>query len=271
MSKLLKKSLSSTVKSIAITLAVTALLIVILEIALRLFWGAPLPGPDLEKLAYDFHPDYLIKMKPNMVKKYTRLKINGGDKIVWRTNSAGFRGKELRDDADFRVVVYGDSNVQARFTRLEDTFTEKLAYELAAGLKKDVEVVNAGILGFGPDQSYLKFKDEAEMLKPDLVIFNFFADNDYGDVIRNRLFDLNRSGGIVKTKFPRVADEDISSKGFLRTLRILMLAKEIKSKFNKEAEIDGNPNLIPIVEDEFKVYSDSRPSAYSHFFDHYDV
>ena len=200
--------------------SITILLLALVEGALRVL---PIeiepdevqisPGASVSGLACEFHPDYLIKLKANLEKSFVHEKQNSGRKIVWRTNSMGFRGPEIRDNPGLRVVVYGDSNIQARFSDLEDTFPARLEAELAEGLKQDVEVINAGVSGFGPDQSFLKFREEAEMLKPDLVIIHFFADNDYGDAIRNRLFDLNRDGKLVKTTHKKIPDIVISDRG----------------------------------------------------------
>ena len=43
-----------------------------------------------------------------------------------------------------RVVVYGDSFVQAEFSRLEDTFAERLKARLVGRFGREIEVVNAG-------------------------------------------------------------------------------------------------------------------------------
>jgi hypothetical protein len=59
-------------------------------------------------------------------------------------------------------------------------------------------VVNAGVNGYGPDQALRRFEDEAARLKPALVVFSVFADNDFGDVLRNRLYRLDGAGRFVE-------------------------------------------------------------------------
>src|SRR5439155_6628510 len=69
-----------------------------------------------------------------------------------------------------------------------------------------IEVINAGVDGFGPDQSLLRFEQEVDVYQPDIVVFHIFADNDFGDIIRNRLFDVDPSGALVKTMHVRTID-----------------------------------------------------------------
>jgi hypothetical protein len=51
-------------------------------------------------------------------------------------------------------------------------------------------VVNAGVLGWGPDQEFLRIKRELPVFKPNLVVVAIFADNDMGDLIRDHLIRL---------------------------------------------------------------------------------
>jgi lysophospholipase L1-like esterase len=137
-------------------------------------------------------PTYLYALKPGATKVFTHLKINGGRSILVRTNSCGFRGEELLPaGAARRVVVYGDSLIEAEFSALEDTFAKRLERDLAGRLRKPVEVINAGVVGYGPDQVSLRMRAEIADLRPDLVIVSLFADNDFGDLIRNKIYRLS--------------------------------------------------------------------------------
>jgi hypothetical protein len=100
-------------------------------------------------------------------------------------------------------MVYGDSNVQARFSSLEDTFSHRLEIGLESRLGTKVDVINAGVIGFGPDQSLLRFIKDADVYRPNVVIFHVFADNDFGDLLRNRLFELAPDGTLVETPHQR--------------------------------------------------------------------
>jgi lysophospholipase L1-like esterase len=106
----------------------------------------------------------------------------------------GYRGGPLQKAPEIRVEVFGDSNIEAVFSSQENTFAGRLEKELAERWGKRVEVINAGVVGYGPDQSLLRLRHDAETLHPSIVIFHVFADNDFGDLIRNRIFRVGEKG-----------------------------------------------------------------------------
>lgn len=125
---------------------------------------------------------------------------NGGGHVVSRFNSLGLRGAELepRSAHAHRIVVYGDSFVNGLETPLEDTFVVRLRQELERrGV--DVETVNAGVSGYGPDQSLLKFEEEVDLLEPDLVLFAICAENDFWNLSTSQIFTLDSGGSLLET------------------------------------------------------------------------
>jgi hypothetical protein len=94
-----------------------------------------------------------------------------------------------------RVVVYGDSNIAALFTAYANTYPARLAARLGPGF----EVRNAGLYGAGPDQSLIRMEDEWDRDRPDLAIFHVFLDNDFGDLLRDRLVAVGPDGRLVRT------------------------------------------------------------------------
>jgi hypothetical protein len=59
-----------------------------------------------------------------------------------------------------------------------------------------VEVVNAGVAGYGPDQELRRMEDELPVLKPNLVIVALYAGNDFGDLLRDKLYKLSSDGSL---------------------------------------------------------------------------
>ncbi len=160
----------------------------LLEVFLRL-WFPVFPS------SYQADDVLLTKLVPGASKAFTRLAVNGGQRIVSHINSQGFRGEELRPlDRQKRVIVYGDSNVQAEFSELAATFPKQLESRLAPAFATGIEVINAGVVGYGPDQYSLRLAADAQKLRPSLIVVVIFADNDYGDLIRNRIYRLNSRG-----------------------------------------------------------------------------
>jgi lysophospholipase L1-like esterase len=185
--------------------------LLLVEVCLRLFLS-PYLVP-----SYQFDERYLFELIPNTTKAFRHRPVNGGHTITYRINSKGFRGEELQaDGAATRVVVYGDSFVQARYSVLENTFTEQLEARLAARLHRPIEVVNAGVTAYGPDQASLRLEDELAWLAPDLVVVAIFGGNDFGDLVRNKLFRLDAAGRLYVNSY--VVDERLKT-SLIRTAK----------------------------------------------------
>jgi len=148
----------------------------------------------LDGLLYRLHPRALYALAPNERALFVHTPQNGGGMVLVTVNSDGYRGDELRRGEDPRIVVYGDSYVEADYVRVPQTFTKRLEDRLGAAAGRRVETVNAGTNGYGPDQALRRFQVEGERLRPRGVVFAIFADNDFGDLIRNRLYRLEDSG-----------------------------------------------------------------------------
>lgn len=143
----------------------------------------------------------LYRLVPGSTKVFTHLRKNGGERITVRTNSRGYRGEELGARAGSRrIVVYGDSFIEAEFSRLEDTFVKRLEGKLNAAPGSRVEAVNAGVVGYGPDQVSLRLESEVDDLGPDLVIVAIASGNDFGDLLRNKLYRLDAQGRLLRTR-----------------------------------------------------------------------
>lgn len=176
--------------------ASTALSLLAAELGLRLL------------LSPRYYPPFQLEARrhyalvPGAQREYRRTAINGGERILYRVNSAGFRGEELAvGHAVIRVVVYGDSFIQAEYSELPHTFAERLERRLAEASGRAVEVVNAGVAGYGPDQILRRMEAELSSLRPDLVLVALFAGNDFGDLVRNKLYRLDAEGGLRENSF----------------------------------------------------------------------
>jgi hypothetical protein len=148
------------------------------------------------------HPRYIFSLLPDREGHYVRTPENGGQRIVYRINADGYRGRDVDTHrSGLRVVVYGDSFIQAIFSEEADTYTQTLEKEIATTTGGPVQVINAGVASYGPDQICLRMEDELGRLCPDLVIVSIFAGNDFGDLERNKLFRLDDSGRLVENPY----------------------------------------------------------------------
>ncbi|MBL8726007.1 MAG: SGNH/GDSL hydrolase family protein [Planctomycetes bacterium] len=184
---------------LAATLATLATL-ALAELLLAQFAGCRLRQP------YVYDSELLFALRPGACGEFRHLPANGGHTVRYRVNQDGFRGPELRTDGTLRVMVYGDSFVQAIYTAEEHTFARRLEHHLRQALGTEVEVVNAGIASYGPDQALLKMARELPKYRPDLVVMAVFAGNDFGDLERNKLFRLAADGTLVRNPKAQLAD-----------------------------------------------------------------
>lgn len=94
-------------------------------------------------------------------------------------NSLGLRGPEIEDlpPGGRRILVLGDSVVAAFEVAYEHTFVALIEEALNRDAAAPVQVINAGVRGYGTDQTYLYYRERGRLLRPDLVIF-FHSLND---------------------------------------------------------------------------------------------
>ncbi len=160
----------------------------LMEVALRVFYPTKAAFYELCELL-------IYRPIAGATKLFVHPPENSGERIWVRMNPDGFRGAPLREVGEaIRVVVYGDSCIMGEFSSVPDTYVQQLEDKLTAELDQPFEVINAGVTGYGPDQAILRMQQELSTLQPDLVILALFAHNDFGDLIRNRMFRLGADG-----------------------------------------------------------------------------
>lgn len=156
---------------------------------------------------YQLDDRVLFKFIPERRSTMTRAQINGGDVVSHAINSDGFRGPELQaTGASKRIVIYGDSFIHASYSPWEETFAAQLQGRVSEIAGESIEVINAGVSSYGPDQILLKMETELPQLDPDLVVVSIFAGNDFGDLLRNKLFKLDASGNLLANSNWHVED-----------------------------------------------------------------
>jgi lysophospholipase L1-like esterase len=183
--------LSWNQKGLTLLVSIAASLL-LAELVVRAFLGPRFLG------IYQRDARVLYRLIPGAQRVSVLPPINGGAVIRYRINSLGFRGDELLPAGQAtRVLVYGDSFIQGDFARTEDTFAAQLQRRLAAAAgHKSLEVVNAGVAGYGPDQELRRMEDELPALRPSLVVVAIYAGNDFGDLLRDKLYRLSSEGSL---------------------------------------------------------------------------
>jgi hypothetical protein len=195
----------------------------------------------LDGFLYRLDRRYLYTLAPNTRTLFVHAAVNGGGLVLVTVDSDGFRGDELRRDGRPRIVVYGDSCIEADYSRLAETFTRRLEVRLSAAAGRPVETVNAGVDGYGPDQAFRRFRDEVRWLRPVGVVFTVFADNDFGDLVRNRLYRLEgerlvEAGGVLAGPVRRMFDPAGREPGLVLWRRLEQLVRRVRHRPRRTLE-----------------------------------
>ena len=152
---------------------------VVLELGLRLT-GTGEIAPSFRRL---FIPDDLIgyRLRPGASIRYTETEFDSEIRI----NESGVRDdREIaaKPPDEYRVLVLGDSMVLAVQVAFDETFTARLEHHLNANAShRSVRVINAGVQGYGPVESYLFLTHYGLTFEPDLVLAVVYAGNDATD------------------------------------------------------------------------------------------
>jgi hypothetical protein len=141
---------------------------------------------DIERSLYHRIPDPVLGwvLKPNL----SFVDRISGEDIQVHYNSKGFHDLEhafKNEQRKFRIVVLGDSFMEAYSVRLDQAFS-RLLEQLARNRGIDIEVINLGVGGYGTLQEYLMFQQIGKEYRPDIVLLAFFLGND----VRNNSFEL---------------------------------------------------------------------------------
>ncbi len=113
-------------------------------------------------------------------------------------NRYGYRDRDFSKkravDGPKRILFLGDSFVMGLNVSPEQTWPKALEQVLGS----DFEVMNLGVVGYGPDQSLTQLEDEALDFDPDVVVLGVFAANDFADIKKNRIYSIDADGKLVR-------------------------------------------------------------------------
>ena len=135
-----------------------------------------------ERPALMVHPTRAFGLIPNRV---TRLRYNDYDYVV-HTNGLGLASPEIpvaRPTANtLRVLTTGDAFTMPEGLNYPQSFPALLDSALASCLTpRTVQVINAGVTGYGPREEEPQFDELGPIFRPDIVVHEFFV-NDWSDI-----------------------------------------------------------------------------------------
>ena len=159
------------------------------EISLRLFFGyAGYRGQAFSR------PDPELSW---VNKPLADVEVRGRDySYLVHVNSLGFRGAELRASAGSRILLLGDSYTFGQGVDNNETFPAHLQSLFTSAGRKDVEVVNGGVYGYGARQASGLAHREWDEVKPSVVIFTHCG-NDFADDLRFSQGNYKRIRNVV--------------------------------------------------------------------------
>ncbi len=102
--------------------------------------------------------------------------VSDNGAVRFRTNSMGMRGPEpdlQAAEGTLRILVLGDDTVAGAWLKDEHTLSVQLQRHLTANLAGPVEVLNAGVPGYSPVLSVLRYNQDLARLRPDVVVLHF--------------------------------------------------------------------------------------------------
>ncbi len=162
-------------------LAITAL------VALGLFLGLVAGEIGLrllvpvEPVFVQWDPVLGVRHRPNMKARWYR---ETRSPVRIQLNSLGFRGPETssrKPPGTLRVLMLGDSYLEGMQVPLEQLVSRRLEERLGKILGARVEVLNAGVAGWGQAEQSLFLSREGWRYGPDLVISFLYLGNDLKD------------------------------------------------------------------------------------------
>lgn len=100
------------------------------------------------------------------------------------------------------IGVFGDSFVENIGMDAPYSFTEPLDYLLNQGRRR-FNVLNFGVYGYGPDQSFLHYENFRYVNELDYVLFVYCDYNDIDNISQRRLFYLDETGHLARNEIIR--------------------------------------------------------------------
>jgi hypothetical protein len=160
-----------------------------------------------------------------------------------------------------RVLLLGDSFMEALQVPFEDSFPSLLETELRAKLNREVEVVNAAVSGWAQDDQLYYLRKHGLQFEPDLVLVAMTLHNDVLENLRERFYTL--AGGRLavrpESRMPESEYRSLQVKGYfasrshlwqlLRKLKHLAAMRMLAADLDKHVATLIAPDAAPTSAD----------------------
>jgi len=120
-------------------------------------------------------------------------------------NSAGMRDREHGSEKPagvYRILLFGDSFMEALQVEFEQSMPSLLEGMLSQGTGKKIEVISAGVSGWGTADQLRYLTEYGLRYQPDLVLIAMTLHNDVSDNMREEWFTLRNDSLLAREVFP---------------------------------------------------------------------
>ncbi len=156
---------------------------------------------------FEEDPVLLQRLSPDTTSEVASV---GGTRTL-RTNALGLRGPYLEEKPvrGIRVLALGDSFTLGLQVEEDATWSAQLGKRLSTTMNSPVEVLNAGMVGYGTRQAVARLRELAEPTEADAAILMFYLGNDLRDNLRYPLLKqaLREPPPVTPAKPPPVTRE----------------------------------------------------------------
>jgi lysophospholipase L1-like esterase len=144
------------------------------------------------------------------------------------TDALGHRvGPTASGPGQIRILAVGDSMLEAVQVNYEQTMTALLERSLTTRLGQQVEVVNAGVGGYDPNQYLSTVRAELQQSAYDMVLVFVYVDN---DIIGERVASYPATTNLVASSFRRRIESWLARRSHLFVFsRNLMWLPQMRS------------------------------------------
>ncbi|MBN1522474.1 MAG: SGNH/GDSL hydrolase family protein [Candidatus Aureabacteria bacterium] len=185
--------------------------------------------------------------------------------VIVSQNSVGAHDVEhsyRKEREKKRILIIGDSFVEAHQVDLKETFFRKLEQFLnQESEREEYEVISLGMSGYGPEKEYHLLRNLGLKYHPDLVILFFLDENDIRDVSKRLSGDV-RVWTEFQNRLSKIEEENRYSILFSRYSRFLqwmgtLLGKlTVRHIYLVNKDIKGEETIPP---DTFVFLKESSP------------
>ncbi len=177
--------------------------LLVAELGLRVVGYRPLYVNPEQSMFWEYHPRLGWHHRPGQVGRFSKLQFDTAVEI----NQRGLRDHDYtleRKAGRRRLLVLGDSFTWGFGVEQPEIFTE-----VVESLFDDVDVINAGVSGYSPDQELTWLSEEGYRYQPDLVLLVLSGNDVWGNhqrvisfVYGKPVYQLEPDGSLTLTNVP---------------------------------------------------------------------